>query len=121
VERTLSWLRSWAGALALFSLFVWGVRIRNAAGELGPTALAVSFVALAVAVLLTRCGRSATLALAGWTVAVWVVRIVDIALFSDHEAAFVAVHAVLAVVSISLAVAAARPLLARPGRRRAPA
>ena len=43
-------------------------------------------------------------------------------MFSGHEAAFVVVHAVLAVVSVSLAVAAARPLLAdRRGRRRAPA
>lgn len=118
----MSWLRSWAGALALFTLFVWGVRIRNAVGELGPTLLAITFVALAVAVLLTKAGRSATLALAGWTVAVWVVRLVDIALLSDHEAAFVVVHAVLALVSISLAVLAARPLLAGPaGRRRAPA
>ena len=118
----MSWLRSAAGALAVLTLLVWGVRIRNAAGELGSTLLAVTFVALAVAVLLTKAGRSATLALAGWTIAVWVVRILDIALFSDHEAAFVVVHAVLAVVSVSLAVAAARPLLAdRRGRRRAPA
>ena len=118
----MSWLRSWAGALALFTLFVWGVRIRNAVGELGPTLLAVAFVALAVAVLLTKCGRSATLALAGWTVAVWVVRLVDIALLSDHEAAFVVVHAVLALVSVSLAVLATRPLLGdRRGRRPAQA
>lgn len=118
----MSWIRSWAGALAVLTLLVWGVRIRNAAGELGPTVLSVTFVALAVAVLLTKGGRSATLALAGWTTAVWVVRLVDIALFSDHEAAFVVVHSVLAVVSVSLAVAAARPLLSGPrGRRRAPA
>jgi hypothetical protein len=116
----MSWLRSWAGALAVLTLLVWGVRIRNAVGELGPTLLAITFVALAVAVLLTKAGRSATLALAGWTVLVWVVRIVDIALLSDHEAAFVVVHAVLAVASVSLAVLAARPLLAE-GRRRAPA
>lgn len=112
-------LRSWAGALAVLTVLVWGVRIRNAAGELGPTVLAVTFVALAVAVLLTRGAPPAVLALAGWTIAVWVVRIVDIALFSDHEAAFVAVHAALAMVSVSLAVLAARPHLPHPaGRRR---
>ena len=72
----MSWLRSWAGALAVLTLLVWGVRIRNAVGELGPTLLATTFVALAVAVLLTKAGRSATLALAGWTVLVWVVRMV---------------------------------------------
>lgn len=118
----MSWLRSWAGALALLTLFVWGVRIRNAAGEVGPTLLSLSFVGLAVWALATRCARPATLALAGWTVAVWLVRLVDIALLSDHEAAFVVVHAVLAVVSVSLAVLAARPHLRdRRGPRRAPA
>jgi hypothetical protein len=90
-------------ALALWSLFVWGVRIRNAAGAAGPTLLAVSFVALAVAVLVSRGARLPTLGLAGWTVAVWVARLVDIALLSDHDVAFVAVHAVLAAVSIALA------------------
>jgi hypothetical protein len=90
-------------ALALWSLFVWGVRIRNAAGEVGPTVVAVTFVALAVAVLVTRGDRGPVLALAGWTVIVWAVRLVDIAFLSDHEAAFVLVHAVLAVVSVALA------------------
>ena len=118
----MSRLRSWAGALAAVTLLVWGVRIRNAAGEVGPTLLSLTFVALAVWALASRASRPPVLALAGWTVAVWAVRIVDIALLSDHEAAFVAVHAVLAVASISLSVLAVRPLLAgRPGRRRAPA
>jgi hypothetical protein len=94
--------------LAAWSLFVWGVRIRNAAGDLGPTLLSLSFVVLAVAVLVSRGARPPTLALAGWTVAVWAVRLVDIAVLSDHEPAFVAVHAVLAVVSIGLAAAAVR-------------
>lgn len=114
----MSRLRSWAGALALVTLLVWAVRIRNAAGEVGPTLLSLTFVALAVWVLASRGARPAVLALAGWTVAVWSVRAVDIALLSDHEAAFVAVHVVLAAASITLAVLAARPLLAgRPGRR----
>jgi hypothetical protein len=100
-------------ALAAWTLFVWGVRIRNAGGELVPTVVAVTFVLLAVAVLVTRGGRTVTLALAGWTVAVWAVRLVDIALLSEHDAAFVAVHAVLAVVSIALAVVATKRLGAR--------
>ena len=95
-------------ALAIWSLFVWGVRIRNAEGDLGPTLLAASFVVLAVAVLASRGERLPTLALAGWTIAVWAVRVVDIALLSDHETAFIVVHAVLAVVSTALAVAAVR-------------
>jgi hypothetical protein len=95
-------------ALALWTLFVWAVRIRNAEGAVGPTLLAISFVALAVAVLVTRGGRVPTLALAGWTVAVWSVRVVDIALLSDHDAAFVLVHATLAAVSVALSVVAAR-------------
>ena len=90
-------------ALAAWTLLVWGVRIRNAAGEVGSTVVAVSFVALAVAVLVRRGGRMPTLLLAGWTVAVWAVRLVDIALLSDHEVAFVVVHATLAVVSVALA------------------
>ena len=106
-------------ALALWSLFVWGVRIRNAEGDLGPTLLAVSFVLLAVAVLATRGERLPTLALAGWTIAVWVVRAVDIALLSDHEVSFVVVHTVLAAVSIALGVLALRsstsPRLSRVG------
>jgi hypothetical protein len=98
------------------------VRIRNAAGEVGPTLPAASFVVLAVAVLATRGDRIPTLALASWTIAVWGVRVVDIAMLSDHDAAFVVVHAVLATVSIALSAAAIRavrsprnPRLSRAG------
>lgn len=110
-------------ALAVWTLLVWAGRIRNAvdAGEgAAPVVLAVTFVVLAVAVLATRAARSATLALASWTVAVWVVRAVDIALLSDHDTGFVVVHLVLAVVSIALA-AAAVVAVSRTARRRAPA
>ena len=41
--------------------------------------------------------------LAGWTTVVWVVRAADIAFGGGHEAAFIAVHVVLAAVSIGLA------------------
>jgi hypothetical protein len=47
-----------------------------------------------------------------WTTVVWVVRAGDIALGRDHEVAFVVVHVVLAVVSISLGILAARAVLA---------
>lgn len=98
--------------LAGWTLLVWAGRIRNAVGGdegAGAVVLAASFVALAVAVLATR-GRSGpvVLALAAWTAGVWVVRLVDIAAFSDRGAGFVAVHAVLAAVSVALAAWAAR-------------
>lgn len=110
--------------LAAWTLFVWGGRIRNAltdSGGAGPVVLALTFVALAVAVLATR-GRRApvVLALAGWTVAVWVPRAVDIALLSDHDAAFVVVHLVLAAVSVVLAAWVARDVT-RSGRAPQPA
>lgn len=113
--------------LALWSLFVWGVRIRNA-DDVGPILLSLSFVVLAAAVLATRGHRGPTLALAGWTAAVWAVRLVDILLLSDHGAAFKAVHAALGAASIALAAVAwragvthvvtpGRPAIPRSGRR----
>lgn len=90
-------------ALPLWTLAVWGGRIRNAVdGDegAGPVLLALTFVLLAVAALLDR---RAAYVLAGWTIAVWVVRIVDIAILSDRGAAFIAVHLVLAAVSVGLA------------------
>jgi hypothetical protein len=100
--------------LAVWTLLVWAGRIRNAVASdegIGPVLLAGTFVVLAVLALATR-GRSRTagLALAVWTIAVWVVRGIDIALFSDHETAFVVVHLVLATVSVALAVWTARSL-----------
>ena len=99
-------------ALALWTLFVWGVRIRNADGDFGPTLLSLSFVAFAVVVLVQRIRRRplrlAVLALSAWTAAVWLVRVADIVAFSDHGAGFVIVHTALAVVSVGLAWAAQR-------------
>ena len=107
-------------ALVLWTLFVWTTRIGNiwnddalGRGEKwGRTALAGSFTVLAVAVAVAlwhRAGwrRSAVTALAAWTVAVWAVRSVGIAT-GDHDVAFVAVHLVLAVVSIALSLLAVR-------------
>lgn len=109
--------------LALWTLFVWGVRIRNADGSVGAVLLSLVFVGLAAAVLLTRSSGAAVVGLAGLTVLVWLVRIVDIVLLSDHGAAFKAVHVVLGLVSIALAARTNAelngPTAARPGRRRA--
>lgn len=122
----------WLAALVGWTLFVWVGRIRNvnadpeAAGAdyWGPMVLSLSFVVLVAAVGITwwlrrRTGatadrgaagryRAALWSLAGWTTAVWVVRAGDIALTSDRGAAFIAVHVVLAVVSIGLSIAAVR-------------
>ena len=107
-------------ALVAWSFLVWTTRLRNiwsdedlTAGEQwGRTLLALSFTILAAAaawaaVRRARWERAAVLALAGWTVAVWVVRAVGIAT-ADHDGAFIAVHLVLAVVSIALAALAVR-------------
>lgn len=115
-------MRRPALALAVWTLVVWAGRVRNAVdGDEGAGAvvLAATFVALAVAVLATRGRPAVVLALAAWTVAVWSVRLVDIAVLSDRAAAFVVVHAALAVVSAALAVWAVRDV--SPGARRAPA
>ena len=45
--------------------------------------------------------------LAGWTIAVWLVRSIGIAT-ADHDAAFIVVHLVLAAISVTLAALAVR-------------
>ena len=124
--------------LLLWSLFTWGGRIRNTLGDdalsdaerNGALLLSASFVvpALLLAVLWwLHSGRTpwtgrpvppvggalriGTLAFAAWTVAVWTVRGIDIALFSGYEIGFVLVHSVLALVAIGLAAAVVRVLL----------
>ena len=107
-------------ALVVWTLLVWTTRIGNIWGDdaltdgekWGRTALAVSFTVLAAgaAVALWRQTSWRTIAvraLAGWTIAVWVVRAVGISM-GDHEAAFIAVHLVLAAVSIALSALAVR-------------
>lgn len=112
-----------------WTLLVWATRIDNiwsdealdTGAKLGRTALALSFVAVAVAVgvVAARTFRRPPSAgdvrvvavAAGWTVGVWVVRAIGIAL-ADHEVAFVVVHTVLALVSAVLAVACARAVRA---------
>ncbi len=115
--------------LAAWTLLVWTTRIGNiwndtalSTGEKwGRTGLAVSFTILALGVAVAwwrRLGaqRIVVVALAGWTIAVWVARSARIAT-GGHSAAFVAVHLVLALVSCVLAVRAVRaPAPAREPR-----
>lgn len=120
----------WVSAFAVWTLLVWATRFGtiwsddslDTAGKLGRTALAGSFAVLAALTLAwvireRRAGlRSGAIYLVGpfslWTLGVWTVRTVGIA-SGDHEAAFVAVHTVLAVVSVALAIAAVRAVLGR--------
>jgi cobalamin synthase len=107
-------------ALCAWTLLVWTTRVGNIWGDddlttgekWGRTGLALSFTVLAVAALVAVLRRApwrgtAVKALAGWTIGVWVVRSFGIAT-GDHEGAFIAVHLVLAAVSITLAVLAVR-------------
>ena len=110
----------WTVGLVIWSFLVWTTRINNivtddnldGAGIAARVALALSFTVLAALTLgALRQGREWLLPLvsgfAAWTGLVWIVRGVQIAL-ADHDAAFIAVHVVLAVVSIALAVLAVR-------------
>lgn len=117
--------RGLLGALCAWTVFVWGNRISNAwsstteatSGKVVSTALAASFLVFAgggIVVLvrswsagLTRSSRTFLVAFAGWTIAVWCVRIVTIAV-ADHGVAFKVVHALLGLISIGLAVGVAR-------------
>lgn len=113
-------------ALVAWTVLVWTTRISNIWGDdalssgqkWGRTALALSFTVLALAVAVALWQRSTWLrpavgALAAWTLGVWVVRAVGIAT-GDHSAAFVAVHLVLAVVSIALSALAVRATVREP-------
>ena len=94
---------SWTfAALVAWTGFVWIGRIRNALTD--PVVLGAWWL------VGTRRGSGpsrpllvAVGAFCGWTIGVWVLRGADIAFAGDHEAAFVAVHTVLALVSIALA------------------
>lgn len=116
---------------ALWTLFVWGGRLRNLwlePGGLGVAgrwslagAIAFTVLGLVVAAVwltgrflprATALGsapleRFVVLGLAGLTVVVWLIRGVDIAL-GDHGVGFIVVHLVLAGMSMALAWLAAR-------------
>lgn len=118
-------------ALVAWTFFVWTTRIGNiwndddldTAGKVGRTALALSFTVLAAAVVVAlvkqrdRPGwlRATVGALAVWTIVSWLVRGTGIVV-GDHDTAFKVVHAVLAVVSIALAVLAERSVRAASDR-----
>ena len=106
-----------------WTLFVWVTRIKNAwedegletATRLGTTALSLSFVLLAVGTALAawhlRRGRVPSTVdrwslrlIGGWSLVVWALRVPQI-LAADHSVPFKAVHTVLGVVSIGLALA----------------
>lgn len=112
--------RRWTIALCVWTFLVWTTRIGNiwndgalTDGEKwGRTGLAMSFTVLALAAALAlwrpvRWRRLVSRALAGWTVAVWLVRSLGIA-FGDHDGAFIAIHLFLAGVSLTLAALAVR-------------
>lgn len=97
--------------LVAWTLFVWGGRLRNLirGDEDAPVSfvLAALFCTLAAVVvgswfLARQRHRPVVITLAAVTAAVWVVRGVQIAL-ADHDLGFIAVHTVLALVSIGLA------------------
>ena len=99
---------------AVWTVAVWGSRIRNILADDGSTtglvlAVAMTAVGLVVAVAAaTGWRRAQVVALALLvTTLVWVVR-TPFVLLHDHSAPFKAVHAGLAVVSIALAVLALR-------------
>ena len=118
-------------AFGAWTVFVWATRIGTALdeGAEGRAVLAAAFTVVGVGLLalawrargrvLDRGEVLAVRAAAAWTIGVWVVRGVQITL-ADHDAAFIAVHLVLAVVSIALAVAAEvvrRDRIGEPGAR----
>ena len=116
-------------AYLAWTLFVWATRLSilwgsgSATGNRAVASLLVlSFLGCAgvvAAVLVRARGQEvppggAVLAIrlvAAWTVGVWVVRAVGIAL-DHHPVAFLLVHLVLAVVSITLALLSARRIAA---------
>jgi hypothetical protein len=108
--------------MVVWAVFVWSTRISNAWGDhkaslaskWGATLLSLSFLAFAVAGLVSLLrargrrwsrGEAAVLrAFAAWTTAVWLV-FGTLILVHDHPVAFKAVHVTLGLISIGLSVA----------------
>lgn len=124
--------------LVVWTLVVWTSRLRNiwtdddlaVGGQVLRTVFAITFLGLAVSTavrLWRRRGhtlvpgdRALVGAFVGWTVGFWLVRGVGI-IVDDHDTAFTAVHTGLMVVSIGLALNAARLLTAGSGSISSPA
>lgn len=120
-------------ALSAWTVLVWTTRIRNiwtddsltTSGQLWRTALAGAFTVFAVvtagAWLRARRADRATSsflpvwirAFAVWTIVVWSIRAVQIG-GAGHGVAFKAVHTMLAIVSVGLALWAAREAASAP-------
>jgi hypothetical protein len=115
--------RKATAALVVWTFLVWTTRIGNilrddtlsSSGKASALALAVSFTAFVV--LTTRAiwrrqpAGGLVIGFAAWTIGVWAVKGVDI-LRSNHSVAFIAVHTVLGLVSIALALLTLRELTA---------
>jgi hypothetical protein len=107
-----------------WTVYVWTTRIVNVWGDatatsadkwlttLGSAALMALAVAALWAVFVGRAVRVVQLFLVA-TVAVWVVRVPQI-LLDDHDVPFKVVHAVLGVISVTLAVVAWRAVRSEP-------
>lgn len=104
---------------ALWTVYVWVTRIVNvlsademsAPGKVLTVVLSLSLIALAGAAVWSAWTARAPRIIAifaGWTVAVWVVRLPTILTLSGVDVPFKVVHSVLAVISVGLAVAAWR-------------
>lgn len=95
-------------ALAAWTLFTWGTRIRNAAGDHEPiTAYVVPAVLIAIALAaVVRARRWGPLLVVVSTVA-WLVRVPFI-LAGDYSMGFKVVHTMLAVITWLLAAWAVR-------------
>jgi hypothetical protein len=100
---------------AAWTLFVWVTRINNVlsademgtAGKVLTVLLSLSLIGLAGAAVWSvwtgRAPRVIAVA-AGWTIAVWVVRVPTIITLTGVTVGFKVVHTVLAIVSVVLAV-----------------
>lgn len=105
--------RPLVGINAVWMVFVWTTRLRNADGEWGPSTLSIMCL-LGAAVLAVAAVRGggwlrAITPIAATHAAIWVVRAVQIAA-GDHSGAFIAVHLVLAVISTLLSIALVRAI-----------
>jgi hypothetical protein len=101
-------------ALAAWTLFTWGTRIRNAAqDDESATAFVIPVLLVVLAVVAIAKPRRWTRLLALVVSAVWLVR-VPMILAADHDVAFKVVHTGLAVVTWLLAAWALRQEARRP-------
>jgi len=105
---------------AAWTLFVWGTRVSNILEDDGSAwaltvaiAMTAGGIAVAITALSGRGVGPAVLGLATATVLVWLIRLPGLLLDADHGAAFKFVHAMLALVSVALALTARASVRAR--------